>query len=75
VTWWQGTVDEATAKSAIGVANTLRIWFFMLAFVCIGLEFRVGPVRQAGWRPLAVFAAATVFNLTLTLVVASILFG
>ena len=74
-TWWQGTVDEATAKSAIGVANTLRIWFFMLAFVCIGLEFRVGPVRQAGWRPLAVFAAATVFNLTLTLVVASILFG
>jgi uncharacterized membrane protein YadS len=47
----------------------------VLAFVCIGLEFRVGRVREAGWRPLAVFAAATVFNLVLTLIVASILFG
>jgi len=74
-TWWLGTVDDATGKSAIAVANTLRIWFFVLAFVCIGLEFRVGRVREAGWRPLAVFAAATVFNLVLTLIVASILFG
>jgi hypothetical protein len=47
----------------------------MLAFICIGLEFRVGPVREAGWRPLAVFATATAFNLVLTLIVASILFG
>jgi len=75
VSWWQGTVDEATAKSAIGVANTLRTWFLILAFVSIGLEFRVAHFRAAGWRPLAVFATATVFNVVLALLVASALFA
>jgi uncharacterized integral membrane protein (TIGR00698 family) len=74
-TWWQSTVDPAVAKETIGVVNTLRTWFLILAFVSIGLEFRVSNVRQAGWRPLAVFATGTVFNLLLALLVSSILFA
>jgi uncharacterized membrane protein YadS len=74
-TWWLGTVDEATGKAALAVVNTLRVWFFLFAFVCIGLEFRVTRVREAGWRPLAVYAGGTAFNLVLTLAVASVVFG
>jgi uncharacterized integral membrane protein (TIGR00698 family) len=74
-TWWQGTVDPAVAKETIGVVNTLRTWFLILAFVSIGLEFRVSHIREAGWRPLAVFATGTVFNLLLALLVSSLLFA
>ena len=61
-------------KETIGVVNDLRSWFLILAFVCIGLEFRLRSLREAGWRPIAVFGGATVFNLALALGVASILF-
>jgi uncharacterized membrane protein YadS len=74
-TWWLGTVDATTGKNAIGVANTFRTWFLILAFVSIGLEFRARQVREAGWRPIGVFAIATVLNLVLALLVASVLFG
>jgi uncharacterized membrane protein YadS len=57
------------------VANTFRTWFLILAFVSIGLEFRVRQVRDAGWRPFGVFTLATALNLALALVVASLLFG
>ena len=52
-----------------------RIWFFILAFVCIGLEFRPAAVREAGLRPVAVFAIASVGNLVLALLLASLLFS
>ena len=32
-------------------------------------------VREAGWRPVAVFATATVANLAIALILASILFA
>ncbi|MEV0681409.1 hypothetical protein AB0I60_33300 [Actinosynnema sp. NPDC050436] len=35
--------------AALGVVNDLRTWFPVLAFVGIGLEFRVGALKQAGW--------------------------
>ena len=60
----------------VAVAGTdLRIWFFTLAFVCIGLAFRVTSVREAGMRPVIVFAAATILNLVLALVLASFFFA
>ena len=62
-------------KATIGVVNDLRTWFLILAFVSIGLEFRVSSLREAGWRPVAVFASATVFNLVVALALASFLFG
>jgi uncharacterized integral membrane protein (TIGR00698 family) len=74
-TWWLGTAGADQGKAAIANANALRIWFFILAFVSIGLELRVASIREAGWRPIAVFASATVANLVVALALASILFA
>ncbi|GER86509.1 hypothetical protein KDW_06710 [Dictyobacter vulcani] len=35
--------------------TSLRVWFFTLAFVSIGLSFKVAGLREAGWRPVVVF--------------------
>ncbi|NJD27521.1 MAG: putative sulfate exporter family transporter [Chloroflexi bacterium] len=74
-TWFVGAVAADTGTAAIGAINGMRTWFLILAFVSIGLELRVTSLREAGWRPIGVFAIATVFNLALALVVASILFA
>ncbi len=74
-TWWLGTASADAGKAAIATANALRTWFLILAFVSIGLELRVDSIREAGWRPVAVFVGATVTNLALALVLASVLFG
>ena len=66
--------DPAAAKAAVGVVNDLRTWFLVLAFVSIGLEFQASSVKEAGWKPIAVFGGATVFNLVLGLALASLLF-
>lgn len=69
------TADAAVAKAAISAANALRSWFLIAAFISIGLEFKVGSLRQAGWRPVAVFAGAALFNLVFGLGLATLLFG
>ena len=76
-TWYINTaVDQTAANETVKIAgNDLRIWFFTLAFVCIGLEFRVTSLREAGVRPVIVFAGATILNLALALVLASIFFA
>ena len=64
--------DPKAAGDVVAVAGTnLRIWFFILAFVCIGLEFRPAALREAGVRPVAVFAVASLVNLVLALILAS----
>lgn len=63
------------ASSGITVANTLRSYFLILAFVSIGLEFQLPLLLAEGWRPIAVFGAAVVFNLVVALVLASIVFA
>ena len=50
-TWWLSTVSAADGKAAIGVVNDLRIWFLILAFVSIGLEFRVASLQRGGLAP------------------------
>ena len=55
-------------------------WFWpsrrpILAFVSIGLEFRVAPLKEAGWRPVGVFASATVVNLAVGLGLVVLLFS
>jgi uncharacterized integral membrane protein (TIGR00698 family) len=68
--------DPKAASDIVAVAGTnLRVWFFILAFVCIGLEFRPAAVREAGARPVAVFAIASVANLVLALILATLLFS
>lgn len=73
-TYLAGAADPGAAKATIGVVNDLRTWFLVLAFVSIGLEFQASSVKEAGWRPVAVFAGATVFNLVFGLALASLLF-
>jgi uncharacterized integral membrane protein (TIGR00698 family) len=74
-TLYVATVGSAAAKPVIGTVNDLRTLFLILAFVAIGLEFRVAPLREAGWRPVGVFASATVVNLLVGLGLATLLFG
>ncbi|HLO35126.1 MAG TPA: putative sulfate exporter family transporter [Candidatus Deferrimicrobium sp.] len=70
-----GAADPKIAEATARIAGTdLRVWFFTLAFVSIGLEFRLGAIREAGIRPIAVFGGATIANLFLALLFASLLF-
>lgn len=67
-------VGATVSKPVIATVNDLRTLFLILAFVSIGLEFRVAPLREAGWRPVGVFASATVVNLLTGFVLANLLF-
>lgn len=40
----------------------------------LGPEFKLGSLREAGWRPIGVFAAATAFNLLVGLLLAVLFF-
>lgn len=71
---WYLDAAGADGKATMAIVTDLRVWFLILAFVSIGLEVRVSSLREAGWRPVTVFAAATVFNLVLALGLASVLF-
>ncbi|SEH51559.1 conserved hypothetical integral membrane protein [Mycolicibacterium rutilum] len=62
-------------KSAISTVNDLRTWFLIFAFVAIGLEFSLKGLKEAGWRPVALFASATVVNIVVALGLALVLFG
>lgn len=65
----------AEGKAAIATVNDLRTWFLIFAFVAIGLEFSLRGLKEAGWRPIVLFAAATVVNIVVALGLASLLFG
>ncbi len=62
-------------KATIGTVNDLRTWFLIFAFVAIGLEFSLKGLKEAGWRPVAVFASATAVNIIVALGLAVVLFG
>ncbi|GAB3703355.1 YeiH family protein [Nocardiopsis oceani] len=64
----------ADAQAGLDTAQALRDWFLIAAFTSIGLEFKLSSLREAGWRPIGVFAAATVFNLAVGLIMAIMLF-
>jgi uncharacterized membrane protein YadS len=76
-TWYASTAtDPAAAASALKIAGTdLRLWFFILAFVCIGLDFSVRTLRDAGLRPVLVYACATLLNLAVALALAATVFA
>lgn len=67
--------SEARAEEFETVVKGLRDYALILAFVSIGLEFKVSSLREAGWRPIGVFAAATLVNIVLALALASVLFA
>ena len=53
----------ADALPHLAIVNDLRTPFLILALVSIGLRFRVAPLREAGRRPVGVYASATVVDL------------
>lgn len=53
----------------------LRNWCLTAAFVCIGLELSFSEFRSVGWRPVVVYALATVVNTLLALGAAYVIFG
>lgn len=69
------TVGSEASGPLIATANNLRTWFLTFAFVSIGLEFKAASLKRAGWRPIAVFALATLANLVIGLVLAYLLWG
>jgi uncharacterized membrane protein YadS len=71
----QWAADAKGAAATIATVNDLRTWFLIFAFVSIGLEFSLKGLREAGWRPIAVFASATVVNIVVAFGLATVLFG
>ena len=58
----------------LDAAKELQTWALTLAFVSIGLEFNASSIRESGWKPIVVFAAATLVNLVVGLGLALLLF-
>ena len=69
------TMDPAVLEPRLDAAKELQVWALSLAFVSIGLEFTVSSVREAGWKPILVFTAATLVNLVAGLGLALLLFS
>ena len=63
------------SSDAVHVMKGLYKWAFAMAFFSIGLELSVKEIGKMGWRPVNVYAAATVFNTLLALGVAWVIFG
>ena len=64
-----------SGKAEIVTVNVLRTWFLIFAVVSIGLKFSLRGLREAGWRPNAVFASATVVDIVVAHGLATVLFG
>lgn len=73
--WPEGSAIGDQVSSGVDAASSLQTLFFTLAFVSIGLEFKAGALKEAGWKPILVFFAGTVMNLVVGLAVALFLFG
>ena len=60
-------------RAALG---EIRLWWFALAFVCIGLETRFVELATTDQgRPALAFIGAQAFNVVWTLLLAWLLFG
>lgn len=68
------SLPEAALEPRLDAAKELQTWALTLAFVSIGLEFNASSIRESGWKPIVVFAAATVVNLVVGLGLALLLF-
>ncbi|MCX6100314.1 MAG: putative sulfate exporter family transporter, partial [Candidatus Bipolaricaulota bacterium] len=61
--------------NAVTALTALSKWAFAAAFLCIGLELSVRELGAMGWKPVAVYMSATVFNTALALGAAWVIFG
>lgn len=67
--------NAAATTAVYNDITNLRVWFFTLAFVTIGLSFQIEGFRQAGWRPVVAFALGVLANALIALLVAWVIFG
>jgi len=75
---WSGSAGESLIDSAVGdCTKHLRNWLFCLAFVCIGLEtnFRTLLPALSGGKTVVLYVAGQSFNIFMTGVMATIVFG
>ncbi|MGO1634140.1 putative sulfate exporter family transporter [Corynebacterium variabile] len=68
-------LSEPDLDGVDSAVKGFRDYFLTLAFVSVGLEFEAKALREAGMKPVAVFAAATLFNIVLGLALATLLFS
>ncbi len=69
-------LSEGFAKQVISLSSPFRTTWFILAFICIGLDTRFKElVSMGGGKPAAVFLTAQVFNILWTLLIAWLIFG
>lgn len=69
-------LDAGLVKEAKPILNSLRNFWFALAFVSIGLETHFGDlIKMEGGRPALAFLGGQAFNVVLTLILAWLLFG
>jgi len=69
-------LDPGLVKEAKPILNSLRNYWFALAFVSIGLETHFGDlIRMEGGRPALAFVGGQLFNILWTLILAWLLFG
>ncbi len=68
------SLPEAVLEPRLDAAKELQTWALTLAFVSIGLEFNASSIKETGWKPIVVFAAATLVNLVVGLGLALLLF-
>jgi len=65
-----------SAKAANNALKGLREIWFTAAFVCIGLETRLGDLfKLGGGKPALAFVGGQAFNIVWTLLLAYLLFG
>ncbi|MCX7857331.1 MAG: putative sulfate exporter family transporter [Deltaproteobacteria bacterium] len=70
------SMSEPVAKAIISQTGGFRLWWFTLAFICIGLETNFKElVSIGGGRPAAAFLLAQLFNILWTLLLAYLIFG
>jgi len=68
--------DPKVVADTSPLLTHLRVIWFAMAFVCIGLETRfVDLIKTGGGRPALGFVTAQIFNVALVLLVAYLLFG
>lgn len=69
-------VDPTVVTTTRGMLSHLRVVWFALAFVCIGLDTRFADLIQTGGgKPALGFVTAQLFNIAWVLLLAYLLFG
>ncbi len=69
-------LTEKVMKAILGITSGWRVIWFVLAFVCIGLDTRfIDLARVGGGKPAAVFCIAQLFNILWTLLICWLLWG